>query len=112
MNGFDLCGYIGSTTLSFMLIPQVYHSYKIKNVDGLSFIYLCMQLFTSLILNVYAIGIFKSTDFFTTLPMFISNSSISVMTVVLIFMKAKFKKQVLDRVYDQEHIQEREIEVI
>ena len=42
----QVVGYIGAVFLTITLLPQLYHTYKLKNVDNISIYFLLLQIKT------------------------------------------------------------------
>ena len=55
-------GYIGSSILAILLWPQVYTTYKTKNVEGLSGIFLSLNIIATAFWILYGIGFILSED--------------------------------------------------
>ena len=82
----DIFGYIGAILLTFLFMPQVYTTYKNKNTDGISYVFLLLEFAASLNFIIYGFLI-------NSLPIIIANGSAFICAILLIFAKFKFKNQ-------------------
>ena len=88
---FTIIGYLASGFLSFLLIPQVYKTYKTKNIEGLSSGFLYFQIITDILWIVYGIG-FLLQDNLDGIPILIANSSLLINSIILLIFKYIYKK--------------------
>lgn len=94
---FDIFGYCGSVTLTFMLIPQLIHTYRVKDASNLDWTFLALQFLSALFGLIYGIGVYRETDLITALPIFVQNPSVLISTIILIYMKFIYdKKKVIE----------------
>ena len=82
----DIFGYIGSVLLPITLIPQLYHTYKSKKVDDISYIFICLQILTCIFFFTYGI-------FLDATPLIIANSLVFLQLIVLMSFKIKYSKK-------------------
>ena len=87
---FVVIGYIGSFMLSILLIPQIYITYKTKDVNGLSSYFLFFEIITTLLWITYGIG-FLLEGSLDGLPIIIANTCMLISVFILIYLKNKFK---------------------
>lgn len=90
---FIIIGYIGSFMLSILLIPQIYTTYKTKNVEGLSSYFLFFEIITTLLWIIYGIG-FLLEGSLDGLPIIIANSCMLISVLILLYLKSAFKNNV------------------
>jgi translation initiation factor IF-3 len=83
---YDVFGYIGSTSLTVLYLPQVYQVYTTKKAEDLSAPTMLLQLLTSLTFLVYGYGI-------NSYPILIANISGALCSICLLFGKYKYKVQ-------------------
>lgn len=83
---FKIIGYLGSIMLGILLIPQVYTTYKTKQVEGISTIFLYFELITVSLWIIYGIG-FILEDNIDGLPIIIANSALLINVIILLIMK-------------------------
>ncbi|MAI14414.1 MAG: hypothetical protein CMM15_10380 [Rhodospirillaceae bacterium] len=86
-------GYIGSFLISVVLIPQVYITFKTKDVEGLSYTFLLLRCVSAIFFALYATGIVIEENVIDGAPIVIANILIIVSTFILLYAKHKFKKQ-------------------
>ena len=82
----DIFGYIGAILLTFLFIPQVYTTYKNRNTEGISYIFLILEFLAALNFIIYGFLI-------NSLPIIIANGSAFICAILLIVAKFKFKNQ-------------------
>lgn len=58
-------GTISTIIMAFQLVPQVLHSFRTKNTEGVSLVFLIMGLCGSSLRLFYCVTILKSSDAFT-----------------------------------------------
>ena len=81
----DIVGYIGSFLISIVLIPQVYTTYKARNVESLSPCFLFTSIVGASTMMYYGSSI-------EAVPVMISNSSVLFNSVTLLTFYFKYKK--------------------
>ena len=89
---FEVIGYIASVLLSFLLVPQVYTTYKTKKIDGLSSWFLYFEVVTTILWIIYGIGFLLDGNLYG-LPIIIANASLFINVIILIVLKNKYQKQ-------------------
>ena len=67
INSYDIIGYVGVFFISINLIPQIYHTHKMKNSDAISFVFILFGLLSSFFMGLYGVLVEKN-------PIIISNS--------------------------------------
>jgi len=82
----DIFGYIGAVLLTILFIPQVVTTYKTRNIDSLSYIFLILEFLASLNFIIYGFLI-------GSIPVIIANSSAFICSILLIVAKRNFKDQ-------------------
>ena len=92
MDIFKIFGYIGSFMLAILFLPQIYETYKSKNVDGLSTKFLLFNIITSILWNIYGVGFFLEQDYINASILLASNTSIFISVVILLCMKKVYTK--------------------
>ena len=83
---FKIIGYLGSIMLGILLIPQVFTTYKTKQVEGISSLFLYFELVTVTLWIIYGIG-FIIEDNIDGLPIIIANTSLLINVIILLIMK-------------------------
>jgi len=83
-------GYIGSSILAILLWPQVYTTYKTKNVEGLSGIFLFLNILTTAFWILYGIGFIMADDISNGIIIMVSNCSLLVCCILLLIGKFRF----------------------
>ncbi len=74
-------GYIGSTTVAFLQVPQVLKTYRSKQADELSWGMVLLNLFASIIWFTYGVILVKAPIIVANIIYFISNVSLTVMKI-------------------------------
>tara|TARA_B110001469_G_scaffold98945_1_gene95802 strand:+ start:237 stop:536 length:300 start_codon:yes stop_codon:yes gene_type:complete len=82
-NKYDYVGYIASILLCMILIPQLYHIFKVKKMDQISWYFILLNLLTSILFLIYGILI-------EAFPIVIANIILCIQNLMLIFLKIKF----------------------
>ena len=80
----DIFGYLGATVLTITLLPQLYLTYKTKQVRDISFIFLCFQLLTCTLFLIYGIELKEK-------PLIVSNSIVLFQSCLLFYAKIMFR---------------------
>ena len=84
----NILGLIGSIGISVMLIPQIYKVYKTKISEGLSYLFLFINIFSGILMLIYGI-------YYYLLPVMLINSCVLLSICILIYLKytiENFKK--------------------
>ena len=89
---YTIFGYVGSGILSLLFIPQVYTTYKTKNVLGLSLTFLILNFIVCCCWIVYSIGFFLDNDLFNFFIIVGANSSILISNGMLIIAHLKYSR--------------------
>ena len=92
---FTYCGYIGSFLLAILLFPQVYKTFKTKDVSGLSSTFIVIETITTILWFLYGLGIILDNDI-KGVPIIISNSSLLICSFLLLYGKIKYSKRIKD----------------
>lgn len=79
---FTILGYIGSYMIGIMLVPQVYLTMKTKNTEGLSIIFLIMNMVAVSAMIPYSI-------YFRLYPVMIGNSLVGICDSILLYYTLK-----------------------
>ena len=53
-NSKQIIGYTGGTLLNITFIPQIYRTYKTKQTDDISLVFMILQVITSILYVVYS----------------------------------------------------------
>ena len=88
---FQIFGYIGSSLLSVLLIPQVHKTRTTKEVNGLSIQWLFCNLFTCVCWIIYAIGFFFEQNYLDGGIIMFANSCVMFFNCMLIYYYFKYK---------------------
>lgn len=86
-------GFVGSLLLSVRLIPQLYHTYKERNVHGLSYGFMFIDLILTIAMIVYSFGMYFDVKISNFLPIVIGNTIALFSMILLIIMKWGFTKK-------------------
>jgi uncharacterized protein with PQ loop repeat len=79
---FNTLGYIGSSMIGIMLIPQVYLTIKTNKTDDLSILFLIMNMTAVSNMIPYSI-------YFELYPVLIANSSVGICNSILLYHTVK-----------------------
>ena len=71
-----IVGYIGGTLLNITFIPQIYRTYKTKQTEDISLLFMVLQFITSIFCLTYSILLREN-------PLIISNSILFVQITML-----------------------------
>lgn len=82
---YEVIGYIGSVLLILSLSPQLIKTYKTKNANDISFIFITMQIITSLFLLTY-------TSLNLYIPLMIANGAILLEFIFFLILKLTYDK--------------------
>ena len=77
---FTIIGYIGSSFLTIMMIPQVYISYKTKKIKDISFLFVFFNIMATTCLIPYSLH-------FKLYPVLIANLSVGICNLLLVILK-------------------------
>ena len=80
MSFTDFFGYCAATSLIITLCPQIYHTYKTKKVEDLSYFFIVLNLITSFLFLIYGILLKQ-------LPIIIANIFLILQNMTLITFK-------------------------
>ena len=86
MNNVDLIGHLGSVLTSITFIPQVYRTWKTKQVEGLSLTMMGIVLASTVVWLAY--GLMANL-----LPVIICNSIVFTLSLILIILKLKYGRK-------------------
>lgn len=89
MNGIIIVGYIGSLLVSVTFLPQVIHTYRIKDASGISKVFMITNLIGTTCMLVY--GLYENL-----LPVLISNCIILTFLILLTILMILFRKKTED----------------
>lgn len=84
MEAADIIGFIGTAILAVTLFPQVYKSFKHKQVGDLSFVSIVLQITANILFVIYGYMI-------NSLPVLISNCMVLGCSMLLVYAKCCFK---------------------
>ncbi len=88
---FQIFGYIGSGLLSILFIPQVYITFKTKDVKGLSLGWIIFNLITGACWIVYSVGFFFDTNYLDGSIIMFANCSAIFFNIILTVLYMKYK---------------------
>ena len=90
---YSIFGYIGSGLLATLLWPQVYTTFKTKNVEGLSSAFLLLEIVATCFWVLYGIGFLVNGYTGDGIIILLSNSSLFICSVLLLLGKHRFSKK-------------------
>ncbi len=76
----EIFGYSAACLLVISILPQIYHTYKTKKVEDLSYIFLCLQLITCTLWIIYGILLKE-------IPLIGANLCVLTQLIILTFFK-------------------------
>jgi MtN3 and saliva related transmembrane protein len=85
MNIEDIFGYIGAGCLIIRLMPQIYLTWKSKSGNGLSYLFLFIELTACINFLIYSILIWSY-------PILIANAVAGMCSILLIFLKTYYSR--------------------
>lgn len=84
-----IVGYVGCFFLSIFLVPQVYKTYKTRNVEGLSPLFLGMSMTANVLMMYYGSRIHA-------LPVLISNGFVFLNSATLMTLYFRYRRVALE----------------
>jgi MtN3 and saliva related transmembrane protein len=84
---YTIFGYLGSLSVSLIMVPQVIKTYQIKHADQLSTAMVLLQLAGASFFMVFAVGIQSKSGITDAIPLFIANGMVLVLASMLLYMK-------------------------
>lgn len=84
----EYVGISSSILISIMFVPQVVHTYKTKNTEGISYNFLFLNASASVLGLVYSVN-------YKIIPMIIANTSAGLFSIALFLIKCCTKKHVI-----------------
>lgn len=91
---FNIFGYMGGVLIIIFMIPQLIHTYKTKDVKGISYIFVFLQMCINITYFIYGIGILMDTNLLTGLVIIIPNVIAFLLTCILFTLKCKWNNQI------------------
>ena len=82
----NIIGYLAATSLCITLLPQLYHTYKLKKVDDLSYIFIFLQIVTCVLFLIYGILLYEAT-------LILANSLVLSQILLLLIFKKIYTNQ-------------------
>ena len=79
----EIFGYLAAATLLSTLIPQLIKTIKKKKVDDISYVFVFLQVLTSIFFLIYGILLKEN-------PLIIANSLLLVQTLLMLGLKIKY----------------------
>ena len=90
INKYDFVGYFAALSLCGVLIPQLYHNYKEKKMDQISWVFIFLSNVTSILFLVYGILIYS-------IPIIIANTILIIQNFLLIILKLRYTTDYLNK---------------
>ena len=82
----QVVGYLGALFLTITLLPQLYHTYKLKNADNISIYFLLLQIKTCSLFLTYGILLRE-------LPLILANTIVLLQSFILFFLKIYYGRK-------------------
>ena len=86
----SIIGYLAAFFLISTLLPQLYHSFKTKKVDDLSYYFICLQVITCSLFLIYGILLKE-------LPLILANLFVLLKTFVLLSIKIIYRNKNINK---------------
>ena len=86
LNIYDICGFIAGLLFPLSLIPQIYKSYKTKNLDDISYYWQFIFILALLLALVYSFH-------YDLMPIYVSSSIELLFMVILTSMKFCYRNK-------------------
>jgi len=96
---FYIVSYLSNLITIIRLIPQLIHTYKLKDVESLSKISIFLQMFNSILLISYSFGLLELDDINIFLVLIIPQIFIIVFCVIQLYLIKIYIKK--DEVYQK-----------
>lgn len=91
---YEVFGFVGSFIGTVLTIPQIYHTYKLKDGNGLSWTFLILQIITCLIFMVYNVGLLENCDNVLALVPILMSAPFNLVTnMILCILKFKYSNK-------------------
>jgi MtN3 and saliva related transmembrane protein len=87
-----VAGFLGTFIISVVLVPQIYRTFKTRDVEGISFTWLVMHTLGCSLWILYGIGITLNEGFLDAAPILFTNGLLILSTFALLYGKFKFGK--------------------
>ena len=82
----EIFGYLAAATLLSTLIPQIIKTIKKKKVDDISYVFVFLQVLTSIFFLIYGLLLKEN-------PLIIANSLLLIQTLLMLFLKITYTKR-------------------
>ena len=82
----EIFGYLAAATLLSTLIPQLVKTIKKKKVDDISYVFVFLQVLTSIFFLIYGLLLKEN-------PLIIANSLLLIQTLLMLFLKITYTKR-------------------
>ena len=82
----QVIGYLAAFFLVITLLPQVYHTYKLKNADSISIYFLLLQVKTCSLFLTYGILLEE-------MPLILANCLVLIQSFILLAFKIHYSKK-------------------
>lgn len=82
----EIFGYLAAATLLATLIPQLIKTIRNKKVDDISYVFVFLQVLTSIFFLIYGILLKEN-------PLIIANSLLLVQTLLMLGLKIKYSRR-------------------
>lgn len=87
-----VAGFLGTFIMSVVFFPQIYRTFKTRDVEGISLTWLVMYTFGCSMWILYGVGISLNDSFLDAAPILFTNGLLVLSTLVLLYGKFKFGK--------------------
>tara|TARA_X000000950_G_C13884958_1_gene648468 strand:+ start:568 stop:924 length:357 start_codon:yes stop_codon:yes gene_type:complete len=87
-----VAGFLGTFIISVVLFPQIYRTFKTRDVEGISLTWLVMHTFGCSLWILYGVGITLNDGFLDAAPILFTNGLLALSTLALLYGKFKFGK--------------------
>lgn len=99
MDIYEICGTLGSILISFQLLPQLLHTYKVKNTVGLSLKFILINALVCILYIIFGYGVYEMSTL-KGLPILLSNSTLLICDIILLYMVKIYKNNAVKNAED------------
>lgn len=94
VNAKEIIGYTGGTLLNITFIPQIYRTYKTKQTEDISLLFMILQVITSILYVVYSFLLDEQPLIVSNIILFIE--LLSLLTGKILFSYIYKRKEITD----------------
>ena len=97
---YNVICYCVNIISTILIVPKVCKVYKEQSGQSISILYVLFRMTISILLLIYAYGLFKYIGFDIAMPVIISQSSILICSNILLILKYKYRNNRYTEIID------------